>query len=162
MSAAPPGIRRWRLVPALAGTALLAAGWLRSDAPQDIFKPEGRNAEKIANLNFVYILAAVVALIVFAVVAFVLWKFRDRKDDEQQVPKQVHGNTRLEIMWTIAPAVLLAIVRRAHGEDDLRPGRDASPTPSRSPSSASSGGGSSTTRRSRTPTASPSSRPARW
>ena len=34
----------------------------------------------------------------------------DRKDDEEHVPKQVHGNTRLEIMWTIAPAVLLAVV----------------------------------------------------
>ncbi len=81
-----------------------------SDAPQDIFRAEGSNAQKITDLNFVYVLAAVVAVLVFAVIAFVMWKFRDRKDGSQPIPAQLHGNTRLEIMWTIAPAVLLAAV----------------------------------------------------
>ena len=77
--------------------------------PQDIFQPEGPNAQKIANLNFVYVLAVIVAL-PCSPVAFVVWKYRDRKGDDQPIPKQLHGNTRLEIMWTIAPAVLLAVV----------------------------------------------------
>ena len=102
-----------RLLAGLAGAVLLvvAAGCASdSDAPQDIFRAEGSNAQKIADLNFVYVLAAVVALLVFAVIAFVVWKFRDRKDGSQPIPAQLHGNTRLEIMWTIAPAVLLAAV----------------------------------------------------
>jgi cytochrome c oxidase subunit 2 len=97
----------------LAGAVLLvvAAGCAAdSDAPQDIFRAEGSNAQKIASLNFVYVLAVVVALLVFAVIAFVVWRFRDRKDGSERVPAQLHGNTRLEIMWTIAPAVLLAAV----------------------------------------------------
>ena len=61
------------------------------------------------------------------------------------IPKQVHGNSRLEIMWTIAPAVLLAVVAVPTVDDGLRAGQARRPTPSRSPSSASSGGGSSTT-----------------
>ena len=102
-----------RLLAGLTGLVLLvvAAGCAAdSDAPQDVFRAEGSNAQKITSLNFVYVLALVVALIVFAVVAFVVWKFRDRKDGTQPIPAQLHGNTRLEIMWTIAPAVLLAAV----------------------------------------------------
>lgn len=101
--------RRCTAAAALGLSALLAAG-CASDAPQDIFQPEGPNARRIADLDFVYVLAAVVAVIVFIVVAVVLWKFRQRDDDGGRVPKQLHGNSRLEIMWTIAPAVLLALV----------------------------------------------------
>jgi cytochrome c oxidase subunit 2 len=100
--------RRAGLVLAAFGLVALAAG-CASD-PQNVFDPKGPNAQKIADLDFVYILAAAVALLVFAVVAYVLWRFRDRKGSEAKVPKQIHGNTRLEIMWTIAPAVLLAAV----------------------------------------------------
>src|SRR5262245_5205252 len=92
----------------LAAFGLVGVAAACSDDPQNVFAPAGPNAQKIANLNFVYILAGAVALIVFVVVAYVLWKFRERKDVEQGVPKQLHGNTRLEILWTIAPAVLLA------------------------------------------------------
>jgi cytochrome c oxidase subunit 2 len=102
-----------RLLAGLAALVLLvlAAGCASdSDAPQDIFRAEGSNAHKIADLNFVYVLAAIVALLVFAVTGFVMWRFRDRKDGSQPIPAQLHGNTRLEIMWTIAPAVLLAAV----------------------------------------------------
>jgi cytochrome c oxidase subunit 2 len=94
---------------AATGLLLLAAG-CAADAPQDVFEPAGSNAETIANLNFVYVLAGVVALLVFVVIAVTLWKFRQRPGDEGVIPTQLHGNTRLEIMWTIAPAVLLAIV----------------------------------------------------
>ena len=36
-------------------------------------------------------------------------RFRHRKDRER-MPAQIHGNTRLEIAWTIAPALILAVV----------------------------------------------------
>ncbi len=103
--------RRGRLPLLVAALAMAAAGCAAdSDAPQDIFRAEGPNAQKIANLNFVYWMAAAVALIVFLVVAFVVWKFRDRKDADAPLPKQMHGNSRLEIMWTAAPALLLAVI----------------------------------------------------
>jgi cytochrome c oxidase subunit II len=44
-------------------------------------------------------------------VLLLMWRFRRRKDDpEDVVPPQVHGNTKAELTWTIAPAVLLAVV----------------------------------------------------
>jgi cytochrome c oxidase subunit 2 len=44
--------------------------------------------------------------LVAGLVAFCVVRFRARSDDE--APRQVHGNTRLEITWTILPALLLA------------------------------------------------------
>ena len=38
--------------------------------------------------------------------AYAVIRFRARSDDE--APKQIHGNTKLEITWTILPALLLA------------------------------------------------------
>ena len=39
---------------------------------------------------------------------FVAIRFRRRPGNEN--PKQMHGNTRLEIGWTIVPALILAII----------------------------------------------------
>ena len=39
------------------------------------------------------------------------WKFRKRKDDTgDELPEQLHGNTKLEIGWTALPAVILAFL----------------------------------------------------
>src|SRR3954462_15770291 len=68
-------------------------------APQDIFKPEGENAQKIQNLQLpVFLLAGLVGVIVFAVIGFVLFRFRDRG---QEMPRQTHGKPALEIGLTI-------------------------------------------------------------
>ena len=40
---------------------------------------------------------------------FAIFRFRRRATSERAV-KQVHGNTRLEIIWTIIPAVILAVI----------------------------------------------------
>src|SRR5207245_2457292 len=37
-----------------------------------------------------------------------LWRYRHRPN--APVPEQIHGNTKLEILWTIIPAVVLAII----------------------------------------------------
>lgn len=91
-------------------TLLLAS--CAEDAPQDIFQPEGRYAQKIDTLQRpVFIIAVIVALFVFALVAYAMWKFRARPgDDPDELPHQLHGNTKLEIGWTILPAVVLAAI----------------------------------------------------
>jgi len=42
-------------------------------------------------------------------VAYVMVKFRQRPDQDE-VPRQIHGAPRLEVTWTIIPAVILAVV----------------------------------------------------
>jgi cytochrome c oxidase subunit 2 len=83
---------------------LLLAGCAK-DAPQDTFQPAGSNAEKIDNLALpIFIIAGVVGLIVFAVIGYAVFRYRDRGQD---MPAQTHGKPALEIGLTILPAVLL-------------------------------------------------------
>lgn len=79
-----------------------------TNAPQDIFKPKGPNAQKIDNLQKpVFAVAGIIGFIVAFAVIYCIVKFRDRG---QPVPKQTHGKPALEITLTIIPAVILAIV----------------------------------------------------
>ncbi len=90
--------------------------------PQSSLEPEGPIAQDIDDLwEFVLILATIVLVIVLAVFVISLIRFRERKDDQRR-PRQVHGNTRLEIAWTILPAVLLAVlaVPTVQGIFDIR------------------------------------------
>jgi cytochrome c oxidase subunit 2 len=109
--AGKPAATRRRLAPmALVLPLVLLLGACASDAPQDTMKPEGPIARAIDNLfNGVFWIAAVVFVLVeFGTLALVI-KFRRRKDDDD-LPAQTHGNPRLEIAWTILPAVVLAVV----------------------------------------------------
>ena len=63
----------------------------------------------IANLFYLEIvLASLVCLAVAAAVVFAMVRFRDRPGAPE--PRQIHGNTRLEIAWTAAPALLLVML----------------------------------------------------
>ena len=92
----------------LPGAAVAAMTFLSScakDAPQDTFQPKGDNARNIDNLQRTpFYIAGVVFVIVFAVVIFCVFKFRDRG---QAIPKQSHGKPALEIALTILPAIIL-------------------------------------------------------
>jgi cytochrome c oxidase subunit 2 len=55
----------------------------------------------------VFWVAAAIFVVVEGLLVFFAWRYRHRKDREG-IPPQVHGNTRLEIAWTILPAIILA------------------------------------------------------
>jgi cytochrome c oxidase subunit II len=104
-----PAALRWK--PAL---ALLLLGLLLTPAAAfgDVFTPESasgsRNAEEIDNL---YKLIGVLAIIVFvAVEGALLWAFFKYKAKKGAVAAQIHGNTRLEIGWTVAAAAILVFI----------------------------------------------------
>jgi cytochrome c oxidase subunit II len=83
-----------------------------SDAPQDTLEPKGPIARSIDGLwNGVFLVAVVVFILVeFGTLALVI-RFRRRKgDSDDDLPTQTHGNTKLEIAWTLVPAVMLAVV----------------------------------------------------
>ena len=42
-------------------------------------------------------------------IVYIAIRYRHRKGRDR-MPKQTHGNTRLEIGWTIVPALVLAVV----------------------------------------------------
>jgi cytochrome c oxidase subunit 2 len=88
---------RWLAVAAL---ALAAAGC----APQSVTE-QGRAVYNLYNL-FLYI-AAVVFVVVSGLVLWSVVRYR-RRDDE--LPKQIHGNNRLELLWTLIPTVIVLVL----------------------------------------------------
>jgi cytochrome c oxidase subunit II len=77
------------------------------DDPYNSLAPAGPVADKQADLFFlVFWIAVGVFVIVEGLLVFAMLRFRRRSAED--VPKQVHGNSRLEIAWTIVPALLLA------------------------------------------------------
>jgi cytochrome c oxidase subunit II len=82
------------------------------DAPQDFLEPEGKYAKQIDTLQKpVFLLAIIVSLFVFALIVVAIVKFRQKPgDDPDELPAQMHGNTKLEIGWTILPAVVLGVI----------------------------------------------------
>jgi cytochrome c oxidase subunit II len=105
----PP--RKWgatALPSALVVGALVALSGCSSDAPQNTLQPEGQMARDIKNVLIAPgLIAVAIGVAVYAVIAVIIVKFRRRSEDE--IPKQVHGNTVAEISWTVAPAVLMAV-----------------------------------------------------
>ena len=80
----------------------LAIDWL----PKAI-SPE---AERIDTLMwFLYWASVFFFSIVVAVIIYSVWKFRRQPGDDTDGPP-THGNTALEIVWTVVPALLLAAV----------------------------------------------------
>ena len=102
--------RRSRFVRMALFTGLLAiilAACTGKDLPYNSLDPAGPVAQKQADLFWlVFWIAAVVFVLVEGMLVYSLWRFRRRSAAD--TPKQVHGNTRLEIAWTIIPALLLA------------------------------------------------------
>jgi cytochrome c oxidase subunit 2 len=87
---------------------LLVLGCSTGD-PQNTFSPEGDVADRQRDLfNMVLWPAVAVLVLVEGLLVYIVVRFRRRKADE--LPPQVHGNTRLELGWTIAPAILLLAI----------------------------------------------------
>ena len=92
------------LIPAL---VVLIAGCSSLGGDQNTFSPAADTARDQRDLFLLALWPAIVILILVSVaLIYMLVRFRRRSEDEPP-PEQVHGNTRLEIAWTIAPAALL-------------------------------------------------------
>lgn len=54
--------------------------------------------------------SAVFFVLVTVVLIYSVWAFRIRPGEEEMEGLPIHGNTRLEVVWTVIPAILLVIV----------------------------------------------------
>jgi cytochrome c oxidase subunit II len=72
------------------------------------FTPQSGGSPNADQIDSLYKITLYIALVIFIAVEgallYVLVKFRKRKG---AVPAQIHGNTRLEVSWTVAAAVIL-------------------------------------------------------
>src|SRR5206468_1231096 len=100
--------KKVRLVLGLVALAVvLAACSTSTSVPQDSLNPQGPYSRKIDNLfDPVFWIAVAVFVLVEGALVFAIFRFRHKPG--RAIPAQTHGNSRLEITWTILPAVLLA------------------------------------------------------
>ena len=102
-------MRRNRRLAALSASLFLFLVACAENAPQDTLEPKGDVARRIDNLiDPVFIVAGVVFVLVEGLILLAMFKFRARPDSPE--PEQIHGNTRLEVGWTLAPALILVAV----------------------------------------------------
>jgi cytochrome c oxidase subunit 2 len=59
--------------------------------------------------NLMFVLMAVVFVGVWGALIYIILRYR-HKGGAPTIPPQTHGNTRLEIAWTIAPALVLIVI----------------------------------------------------
>jgi cytochrome c oxidase subunit 2 len=105
--------KRWR---SFAGALLLltilvaVVGSAQSNPfPQSTLHPKGDFAQMVDKLfRTTLFWATLVFVLVEGALVFVIFKFRGRPDDPE--PKQVHGNTMVEVIWTAIPALVLAMI----------------------------------------------------
>jgi cytochrome c oxidase subunit 2 len=110
VSSRSPRSRKLTLLLGLLAFALVAGACGRGNLPQDTLSNlDGAPARQVDRLwDIVFPIAAVVFVLVQGLIIFVIFKFRARSDED--APVQVHGSAKLEIAWTIAPALLLVII----------------------------------------------------
>src|SRR5205807_3648348 len=106
-----PALRRPRLT-ILAATAVAVAGLLLlpGTALAGFITPKSGAppANEIGSLyKIVLYVAAVVFVVVEGALVYSVYKFRAKK---ARVAAQIHGNTRLEIGWTVAAALILVVL----------------------------------------------------
>lgn len=86
-----------------------ACSFIEIDSPLTTFEPAGPFAERIDGLFWpVFWIAVVIFAIVQGGIFFAMWRFRDRPGAKE--PKQIHGNAKLEVLWTVIPALILASI----------------------------------------------------
>jgi cytochrome c oxidase subunit 2 len=102
-------LRPFRRNTALALLAAVAASMLLAPAAlADLLTPESGGSPNADEIDSLYKIILVIAVVIFAIVLgallYCLVRYRESRGHE---PAQIHGNTRLEIGWTIGATVIL-------------------------------------------------------
>jgi cytochrome c oxidase subunit 2 len=123
---APP--RSFLLVAALCLLPLVLAGCSSEHYPQTTLLPRGdfaRIADDLLDTTVKW--AVLVFVLVEGVLVYAIFRFRGKPGDPE--PHQTHGNTTVEIIWTVIPALILAVIAvptvKAIFQTNAVPGKDA-------------------------------------
>jgi len=77
----------------------------------NIFSPASTPAKSIADLSvFVLVITGIIFVVVFALLAYSVVKFRGRATDAGREPAQVYGSTQIELAWTIIPILIVVVL----------------------------------------------------
>jgi heme/copper-type cytochrome/quinol oxidase subunit 2 len=109
----PTGVRRTAITTLVASVVALAAASVAL-AGNGGFLPSSAHSPNAQRINDAFIFVAIFTGIVLVgvegvLIAFII-KYRRGKRARTAEGPQVHGATRLEIIWTVVPVVLLAVI----------------------------------------------------
>jgi cytochrome c oxidase subunit 2 len=96
-------------LPLLCVLALALAGCSRDQYPQTALLPLSdfaRIGDDVQDTTFYWALG--VFILVEGALLYSVFRFRGKPDDPE--PSQIHGNTTIEIIWTLIPALILAAI----------------------------------------------------
>ena len=89
---------------------LLFAG-CDTELPQSTLFPAGSVATAQQDLFYlIFWIAVIIFVIVEGLLIYIMFRFRTKKGRENELPEQTHGNTKLEIGWTILPVLIVIAV----------------------------------------------------
>jgi cytochrome c oxidase subunit 2 len=77
-------------------------------SPTNIFAPVSTPADSIFGLSiFVLLTMGVIFVVVFALLAYTVVRFRNRRGDDRREPAQIYGSTQVELAWTVIPVLIV-------------------------------------------------------
>jgi cytochrome c oxidase subunit II len=110
----PALLRRWTYLALLATLAAALVGMLvlAPGAFADAFTPESRGSQNAVDIDTLYKITLYIGIVIFVGVEgtllYSLIKYRARRGGHEA--EQIHGNTPLEIGWTIGAALILVVL----------------------------------------------------
>ena len=110
----PALLRRWTYLALLATLAAALVGMLvlAPGAFADAFTPESRGSQNAVDIDTLYKITLYIGIVIFVGVEgtllYSLIKYRARRGGPEA--EQIHGNTPLEIGWTIGAALILVVL----------------------------------------------------
>src|SRR5680860_1030585 len=111
LPAVPPHSRRFALLALVAGVVLSL--FVAPAAMADMFTPESGGSSNADDIDSLYKVFFYVGVVIFlAVEGTLIWalvKYRARRDGPKE-GAQIHGNTPLEVGWTLGAAAILLVL----------------------------------------------------
>jgi cytochrome c oxidase subunit 2 len=100
---------KWSRFLVVLATSLSTIALAGCASTHNILAPFSPAASETANLfYFVFWIAVVIFILVEGLLVWFVLRYQRRAQNE--VPEQYHGNTRLEVTWTVIPALILMVV----------------------------------------------------
>ena len=100
---------RWGALRLLLVACVLLLAGCSGEYPQTTFEPVTEFGEQINGLFYNTTAWTMgILLIVESVLIYILFRFKARPGSPE--PKHIHGNTLVEVVWTVIPAIIVAVI----------------------------------------------------
>jgi len=77
-------------------------------SPTNIFAPASTPAQSIFDLSiFTLLTVAAIFIAVFALLAYAVVRFRNKRGDDRVEPAQIYGSNQVELAWTVIPVLIV-------------------------------------------------------